>query len=79
VPPEQRAALEARLPDSLILPIPRHVIPLPTPRRMRAQVRARLNHFYVRYWVETPSSNGHQGRYEKRLAELESRSRDQDG
>jgi ubiquinol-cytochrome c reductase cytochrome b subunit len=79
VPPEQRAALEARPPDSLILPIPRHVIPLPTPRRMRAQVRARLNHFYVRYWVETPSSDGHQGRYEKSLAELESRSRDQDG
>jgi ubiquinol-cytochrome c reductase cytochrome b subunit len=69
VPDGQREKLEARPPDALILPTPRHVIPLPTPRRAYAQLRVRLNHFYTRYWVETPSGDGQQGRYEARIAQ----------
>jgi ubiquinol-cytochrome c reductase cytochrome b subunit len=72
VPEGLRAELQTQPPEDQIRPIPRHVIPLPTPRRAHAQVRARLNHFYARYWVETPSGNGHQGRDDKRVAQLES-------
>jgi ubiquinol-cytochrome c reductase cytochrome b subunit len=71
VPPAQRAALEARPPGELIVPTPRHVIPLPTPGRVQAQIRARLNHFYTRYQAETPSADGQQGRYEARTAQQE--------
>jgi hypothetical protein len=56
VPAEQRAVLEARRPDGLYIPVPRHLIPLPTPRRALAQVRARLNHLYVVSRLETPSA-----------------------
>src|SRR5437762_8824208 len=35
------------------MPIPRHISPLPTPRRAHAHIRARLNHFYGRYQRET--------------------------
>jgi ubiquinol-cytochrome c reductase cytochrome b subunit len=44
---DQRALLDARRPDELIIPIPRHLVPLPTPRRAAAQLRARLNHWYL--------------------------------
>ena len=40
----------------MLRPTPRHLIPLPTPRRITAQVRARLNHFYVRTRLENPES-----------------------
>jgi hypothetical protein len=40
---EERAVMEARRPDELFMPIPRHLVPLPTPRRALAQVRARVN------------------------------------
>src|SRR6185437_16432067 len=41
VTPDERAVLEAVRPDELITAIPRHLIPLPTPRRAAAQLRAR--------------------------------------
>jgi ubiquinol-cytochrome c reductase cytochrome b subunit len=56
LPEETRAAVEARRPDKLLMPTPRHLIPLPTPHRIGAQVRARLNHFYVRSRLENPDS-----------------------
>jgi ubiquinol-cytochrome c reductase cytochrome b subunit len=58
---EQRAVMEARQPAELLMPTPRHLIPLPTPRRAAAQVRARLNHFYVRTRLETPSASAGPG------------------
>ena len=33
-------------------------MPLPTPRRIRAQIRARLNHFYTLDRLETPYGKG---------------------
>jgi ubiquinol-cytochrome c reductase cytochrome b subunit len=53
---EERAIMEARRPDELFTPIPRHLVPLPTPRRVLAHVRARVNHFYVLSRLETPSA-----------------------
>jgi len=54
---EERAVMQTRRPDELITPIPRHLVPLPTPRRAIAQVRARLNHAYVLPRLETPSAD----------------------
>ena len=79
VSPGLRRELLARPAEPIIMPIPRHVIPLPTPRRVHAQIRSRLNHFYVRYWAETPSADGHQGSYDKREAQLQSEGRAEDG
>jgi ubiquinol-cytochrome c reductase cytochrome b subunit len=53
---QERAVMEARRPDELFMPIPRHLVPLPTPRRVLAQMRARVNHFYVLSRLETPSA-----------------------
>jgi ubiquinol-cytochrome c reductase cytochrome b subunit len=47
VPEEERARLVTRRPDELVTPIPRHLVPLPTPRRAAGQLRARLNHLYL--------------------------------
>jgi ubiquinol-cytochrome c reductase cytochrome b subunit len=58
VPEELRAVLEAHRPEHLIAPIPHHLVPLPTPRRIRAQIRARLNHFYTLDRLETPYGKG---------------------
>ena len=55
---EERAKLIAHRPDELIRPIPRHLVPMPTPRRVLAQVRARVNHYYLLSWLETPYKNG---------------------
>jgi ubiquinol-cytochrome c reductase cytochrome b subunit len=59
---QERERLTAHRPDELIRPIPRHLIPLPTPRRIAAQVRARLNHYYLVSALEPPyktrASNG---------------------
>ncbi|HEX5297511.1 MAG TPA: hypothetical protein VFW50_11020 [Streptosporangiaceae bacterium] len=64
LPEEARVLAEARQPAELLVPTPRHIVPLPTPRRISAQVRARLNHFYVRRRLENPKSlallNGHE-------------------
>lgn len=57
---EERAVMEARRPDELLTPTPRHLVPLPTPRRAAAQLRARLNHSYVVSRLETPSADPHQ-------------------
>jgi quinol---cytochrome-c reductase cytochrome b subunit len=56
LPEETRALVEARQPAGLLRPTPQHLIPLPTPRRVTAQVQARLNHFYVRTRLENPES-----------------------
>jgi hypothetical protein len=53
---QQRAELAAERPGELIAAIPRHLIPLPTPRRVRDQVLTRLNRFYTGYRLETVSS-----------------------
>jgi len=71
LPGGQRAAMEAVPPDSLIRPAPRHIIPLPTPGRIRGQALARLNHFYTRYQVETRSGEAQHGRYDVRIAQQE--------
>ncbi len=55
---ETRAVIEAGRPDELFTPVPRHILPLPTPRRAAAQLRARLNHWYVIPRLETPSADG---------------------
>ncbi|MBV9446499.1 MAG: ubiquinol-cytochrome c reductase cytochrome b subunit [Streptosporangiaceae bacterium] len=54
---EEKARMEARQPADLIALTPRHLVPVPTPRRVSEQVRARLNHFYTRTRLETPSAN----------------------
>jgi hypothetical protein len=53
---ERRAIMAAEQPEELLMATPRHLIPLPTPRRAAAQLRARLNHFYVATRLETPSA-----------------------
>lgn len=58
---EERAVMEARRPDELFMPIPRHLVPLPTPRRALARLRARVNHFYVLSRLETPSAGPRPG------------------
>jgi ubiquinol-cytochrome c reductase cytochrome b subunit len=55
---DERARLNARRPDELITPVPRHLVPLPTPRRAAAQLRARLNHYYLFPKLEPRSRNG---------------------
>jgi quinol---cytochrome-c reductase cytochrome b subunit len=55
---QERARLTAHRPDEMIQPIPRHLIPLPTPRRIAAQVRARLNHAYLVSALEPPYKAG---------------------
>src|SRR5512146_742143 len=63
---QEHERLTAHRPDELIRPIPRHLIPLPTPRRISAQVRARLNHHYLLSALEPPykdePGNGHRAR-----------------
>lgn len=53
---DEVAVLTTRRPTDLIAPLPRHIVPLPTPRRAVGQVRSRLNRFYVSYRLETPLS-----------------------
>jgi ubiquinol-cytochrome c reductase cytochrome b subunit len=55
---EEREQLTAHRPDELIRPIPRHLIPMPTPRRALEQVRARVNHYYLLPALETPYKDG---------------------
>ncbi|RKS74360.1 ubiquinol-cytochrome c reductase cytochrome b subunit [Actinomadura pelletieri DSM 43383] len=56
---EREALLRTRRPEELVAPYPRHLIPLPTPDRARAQVRTRVNRFYLNYQSE--SHGGGQG------------------
>jgi quinol---cytochrome-c reductase cytochrome b subunit len=55
---QERERLTAHRPDELIRPVPRHLIPLPTPGRIAAQVRARLNHLYLVSALEPPYKDG---------------------
>jgi ubiquinol-cytochrome c reductase cytochrome b subunit len=57
------AVLRTRQPGELVAPYPNHMIPLPTPNRARAQVRTRVNRFYLDYQSE--SYGGGQGDLEK--------------
>ncbi|HET9893815.1 MAG TPA: ubiquinol-cytochrome c reductase cytochrome b subunit [Streptosporangiaceae bacterium] len=59
--PPDVAELRASRPVGLIAPLPRHVIPLPTPRRAAAQVRSRLNRLYVSYRLETKGTGDADG------------------
>lgn len=54
--PDEQAALTTARPSQLYQPVPRHIVPLPTPRRAMAQMRTRLNHLYVVSRLETPSA-----------------------
>ena len=56
---QEHERLTAHRPDELIRPVPRHLIPLPTPGRIAAQVRARLNHLYLVSALEPPYKDGH--------------------
>ncbi|MCO5971666.1 cytochrome bc1 complex cytochrome b subunit [Actinoallomurus soli] len=55
--PERERAVVARTvhPDDLVEALPDHIIPLPTPRRIMAQVRSRLNRAYTKYAAEVPT------------------------
>ncbi|MCO5974639.1 cytochrome bc1 complex cytochrome b subunit [Actinoallomurus soli] len=53
--PEQALITRTVHPGELVKPIPDHLIPLPTPGRVLAQLRARLNHAYVDYTAEMPT------------------------
>jgi ubiquinol-cytochrome c reductase cytochrome b subunit len=55
--PEEAAITEVLHSAELVRPLPRHIIPLPTPRRLTAQVRSRLNRTYTKYQAEVPGSN----------------------
>jgi ubiquinol-cytochrome c reductase cytochrome b subunit len=55
---EQRIMMEAHRPDYLIAPIPPHPGPLPIARRIRTQIRARVNHFYTLDRLETRYGRG---------------------
>ncbi len=55
---QERERLTAHRPDDLIRPVPRHLVPLPTPGRIAAQVRARLNHLYLVSALEPPYKDG---------------------
>ncbi|GLY83277.1 cytochrome bc1 complex cytochrome b subunit [Actinoallomurus iriomotensis] len=56
--PEQALVRDAEHPAELVERLPRHVIPLPTPRRLTAQVRSRLNRTYTKYRAEVPAPDG---------------------
>ncbi|MUN39185.1 cytochrome bc1 complex cytochrome b subunit [Actinomadura litoris] len=56
---DREAVLLARRPEELVASYPRHIIPLPTPSRARAQIHTRLNRFYFNYQSE--SYGGGQG------------------
>ncbi|RFU38146.1 ubiquinol-cytochrome c reductase cytochrome b subunit [Actinomadura logoneensis] len=49
---DSAALLRTRQPRELVRPYPDHIVPLPTPGRIRAQLRARANRFYLDYQSE---------------------------
>jgi ubiquinol-cytochrome c reductase cytochrome b subunit len=53
--PEEAVISQVLHPAELVRPLPRHIIPLPTPRRLTAQVRSRLNRAYTKYHAEVPT------------------------
>jgi ubiquinol-cytochrome c reductase cytochrome b subunit len=56
--PEEAVITRAVHAADLVRPLPRHIIPLPTPRRLTAQVRSRLNRTYTKYQAEVLSPDG---------------------
>ncbi|WP_067805401.1 cytochrome bc1 complex cytochrome b subunit [Actinomadura formosensis] len=64
---EREAVLRSRQPGELVAPYPHHLIPLPTPDRVRTQVRTRANRFYLDYQSE--SYGGGQGDLKRRPPE----------
>ncbi len=58
-PAGEMAALESRHPRELEMHRPFHMIPLPTPNRIKTQMKTRLNRFYVDYQNEV--AGGGQG------------------
>ncbi|HEX6469400.1 MAG TPA: cytochrome bc complex cytochrome b subunit [Streptosporangiaceae bacterium] len=54
--PDAKARLRTYRPEAAPLPV--HVLPLPTPGRIKAQVRARLNRFYLGNRVEVTTMDG---------------------
>lgn len=69
---EERERLTAHRADQLIRPIPRHLMPLPTPRRALAQVRSRLNHSYLVSSLESPYKDSHEAEGKADSYELKS-------
>jgi ubiquinol-cytochrome c reductase cytochrome b subunit len=64
--PAEMATMATRVPVELAKPAPRHIVPLPTPHRVSAQVQARLNRLYLSRRAETviglePPAPGHDG------------------
>jgi len=52
-PARERAVTAGAVhPAGLVRSLPRHIVPLPTPRRLTAQVRSRLNRTYTKYQAE---------------------------
>jgi ubiquinol-cytochrome c reductase cytochrome b subunit len=80
LPEQERARLTVRRPDELITPIPRHLVPLPTPRRAAGQVRARLNHLYLLSRLEHAAldGTGHPGGTAGEIARDSARQEDKD-
>jgi ubiquinol-cytochrome c reductase cytochrome b subunit len=66
---QERERMTAHRPDQLIRPIPRHLVPLPTPRRALAQVRSRLNHHYLLSALEPPYKDSNSAEESKESAE----------
>ncbi|QFG26034.1 ubiquinol-cytochrome c reductase cytochrome b subunit [Actinomadura sp. WMMB 499] len=70
---EHAALLRTRQPRELLAAYPHHILPMPTPGRVRTQARTRANHFYLDYQVL--SQGGGQGRADgappRRRAEIE--------
>ncbi|RSN48495.1 cytochrome bc1 complex cytochrome b subunit [Actinomadura sp. WAC 06369] len=57
---ERAALLQTRQPRELLAAYPHHILPMPTPGRVRTQARTRANRFYLDYQVL--SQGGGQGR-----------------
>ncbi|MFD0905822.1 cytochrome bc1 complex cytochrome b subunit [Actinomadura sediminis] len=57
---ERDALLRTRQPRELLAAYPHHILPMPTPGRVRTQARTRANRFYLDYQVV--SQGGGQGR-----------------
>ena len=66
---QERERMTAHRADQLIRPIPRHLVPLPTPRRALAQMRSRLNHYYLLTSLESPYKDSSDAEGSKETAE----------
>ncbi|MFC0037651.1 cytochrome bc1 complex cytochrome b subunit [Actinomadura rayongensis] len=62
--PDERALTGVRQPRELVAERPHHLVPLPTPGRIKAQLRTRANRFYLDYNSEV--AGGGQGDHDGR-------------